>query len=302
MRRYLILCVAVFLVGICNSPAAAQDSPESQGQKILAQAREAAGGEAKLRAVQSLAWSGKSRRQVMMRMGGGGGGEGQSMMREAEFESEALLPDKYQRKDTTEIMNGSATMISTSGFNGDALIQKMETIGEVPNFMSGNPPTPTAEENAQRVRRMKQDFVRQWMGWLFEPPASLGITFRSAGQEDSKGVKLDVVEASGPDQFNAKLYFDSASHRLVKIRYRAPQPRMQRVMMGGGGRAEGPPPPQEPPADADYESNYSDFRAVDGIQIPHKIVRTMNGEPADETELKKVRINPNLKPDRFKTK
>lgn len=298
---------------------AAQDSPEAAAQKILAQAREAAGGDAKLKAVQSLTFGGKSKRAMRMMMGpgGGGGGQGQApTMQEADFEVDILAPDKYVRRDTREVMNGAATIISHLGFNGDKLIQRMETIGDLPfqpNMGQGSDP---AMQSAL-VRNAKQGFLRSWLGWALEPPAAYGLTYRSTGTEDVNNVKYDVVEAAGPDSFTAKLYFDAQSHRLALIRYRASGGMQMTRMSGGpppGQGADVPTPPagegqqqrvfqrpSGPAPEADFEIEFSNHKLVDGIQVPHKITRKMNGEVNEETEIRKFKINSNPKADKFKT-
>jgi hypothetical protein len=291
----------------------AQDSPEAAAQKILAQARAAAGGEAKLKGVQSLSYSAKSRatmRMMMMGPGGSGAGNPQPQMQESEFEVDILAPDKYVRKDQREVMNGQATIISHTGFNGDSLIQRREVIGDLPLNPNMTPPDPAAA-----VRRAKQNFLRDWMGWLFEPPAAYGLTYRSAGNETVNGTAYEVIEVAGPDNFSAKLYFESNVHRIGMIRYRAPGAPQFTRMGGpppGQGQAQGGNPPAEGqrqmvfqpgPAgpDVDAEIVFSDFKPVDGILLPHKMRRTTNGELSSETEIKKYKVNSTPKADKFKT-
>ncbi|MBI3404855.1 MAG: hypothetical protein HY046_05310 [Acidobacteria bacterium] len=293
----------------------AQDSPEAVAQKILAQAREAAGGDAKLKSVQSLSVNGKARRQIRMMMGAGSEPSQPSAptIQENDFEVDILAPDKYVRRDTREVMNGAATVIIHSGFNGDKPIQRAETIGELPvnpnQMMQGDPAT--------RLRANRQSFLRIWLGFAFEAPAAYALSFRSLGNHSVNNATYDVVEVSGPDNFSAKLYFDAALHRMTMIRYRAPGG--QQIMRMGGGPPPGQAPPQGgnppagegqqmvfqrptgPAAEAEFEIVFSDFKAVDGIQLPHKIRRSMNGEVNDETEIKKYKVNSNPKADKFKT-
>ncbi len=307
MKRVRAVAALMGVICLMAWVAPAQDSPEAAAQKILAKARAAAGGEAKLKSVQSLSYSAKARSMMrMMMMGpGGGGGQPAPQMQESDFEVDILAPDKYVRKDQRDVMNGQATIISHTGFNGENLIQRMEVIGELP--LNPNRPNP---DPAAAVRRAKQNFVRDWLGWSFEPPAAYGLTYRSAGSETVNGTAYEVVEVAGPDDFAAKLFFDSATSRIGMIRYRAPgAPQFTR--MGG------PPPGGNPPAegqrqmvfqgpggpgpDADLEIAFSDFKVVDGIQLPHKIRRTSNGELVSETEIKRYKINSNPKADKFKT-
>ncbi len=301
---------------LCSTTAAAQDSPEAQAQAILKKARDAAGGEAKLKSIQSLSYNGKSKRMVRMMMMTGGGDSQQQpapSLQENDFEVDILAPDKYVRRDTREISNMAATLITHTGFNGDQLITRREVIGDLPampNF--GAPPDPAAI-----VRRSKQSFLRDWLALGFEPAGAYGVTYRSLGTETVNNATYNVVEATAPDDFTAKLYFDASTNRLAMMRYRAPGG-MQSVRMGGpppaGAAPGGNPPPQGegqqqrvfqrpagPMPDVDYEIVYSDYKAVDGVQLPHRFRRSSNGELADETEIKRYKLNSNPKADKFKT-
>src|SRR5688572_7462128 len=87
--------------------AAVDQSPAERAEKVLADARTALGGE-KLAAVQSLTASGRTRRV-----------RGNNLV-PIEFEIFLQLPDKYLRADESPFEETDPT---SSGFNGDALIQ-----------------------------------------------------------------------------------------------------------------------------------------------------------------------------------
>ena len=314
------------VVALGGAAVAAQESADAQAQAILKQAREALGGEAKLKGVNSLTYNGKAKRTMRMMMMGAGGGEGQQQAQptvsENDFEVDILAPDKYVRRDTREVMNGQATVISHVGFNGEELIQRNEVIGELPmqpNF--GRNPDPAAA-----VRRSKQDFLRTWMGFMLEPASAYGVSYKGLGAETVNGTSYDVVEATAPENFTVKIYFDTASKRPAMIRYRAAGAQPMRMSMGGGpagggapsGTWQGQTPPAQgqgqgsqqqvfqrtsgPTPEADFQIAFSDYKLVDGIQLPHKITRSTNGEVNDETTIRRFRVNSNPKADKFKTK
>jgi len=313
-----IFCFGIMVALGYGWAVPAQDSPMDAAQKIMAHGRDAVGGEAKLKAVQSLSYSGKALQQVRMMMNPGGEGAAQPPPTTIEnnFEVDIQAPDKYVRRDTREVANGAATIITHSGFNGDKPILHVETIGDLPfnpnQMMQGGDP-------AVRLRGNKQNFLRAWLGFAFEVPAGYGLAFRSVGTESINNVTYDVVETIGPENFAAKLFYDAASHRLTMIRFRGPFGR-QSVRMGGPPPGQGPggtPPagaspagdgpqtrvlqrPAGPAPEVDVEISFSDFKAVDGIQLPHKIRRAVNGEVNEETEIKKYKINSNPKADKFK--
>jgi hypothetical protein len=313
MKMVQAVCLAAVMAAPLGSPVAAVPK-DAAADKVLAAAREAAGGEARLRAVQSLSISGKTKRQARVNFGGGE----QVVVRESEWDADFLLPDKYVRKETSEAFGGNFITI-TSGFNGDGLIAAMESTAEMPMMPQGA----QQGDPAIRVRRLRQEFARQWLAWLFEMPAASGITMKYAGTDTVGSATADVLEASGPDDFKAQLLIDQQTHRLLRVRYRATMPAGMRMQFGGpaggGPPPSGGPPPggegrapmqgpgpggpgQEPPREIEIEVNYSDFRPVDGVTLPFKFTRSTNGQVNEETELKKVKINPSLKTDKFKVR
>ena len=46
----------------------------------------------------------------------------------------------------------------------------------------------------------------------------------------------------------------------------------------------------------------SDYRNVNGLNLPHRLTRSTGGQLTAEIELQKVRVNPALKPDKFEKK
>jgi hypothetical protein len=51
----------------------------------------------------------------------------------------------------------------------------------------------------------------------------------------------------------------------------------------------------------EYEIRWriSDYRNVNGLNLPHRIVKSVGGQPFDRVEVKSVKVNPSLKPDKF---
>ena len=46
----------------------------------------------------------------------------------------------------------------------------------------------------------------------------------------------------------------------------------------------------------------SDYRNVNGLNLPHRLTRAIGGQLTEEIEIQKVKINPALKPDKFEKK
>jgi hypothetical protein len=60
--------------------------------------------------------------------------------------------------------------------------------------------------------------------------------------------------------------------------------------------AQGPPPP------ATATLRFSDYRAVDGVLVPHRIEQSIGGDPTEEWIVEKARINPPVKAGTFEKK
>ena len=54
-----------------------------------------------------------------------------------------------------------------------------------------------------------------------------------------------------------------------------------------------------PPQPITIETHLSEYKAVNGIKLPHLITRGVNGQTNEEWEIKNYRINPNLKANTF---
>jgi hypothetical protein len=86
--------------------------------------------------------------------------------------------------------------------------------------------------------------------------------------DDRKAQLVEWVSPSG----KVKLYFDAVSTLLIGARFRA-------LTMQGA---------------VEEERRWSDFRAVDGVQFPHKWTTLRDGQPYSSQTVKEVKINPSL--------
>ncbi|HEX7779025.1 MAG TPA: hypothetical protein VF424_07300, partial [Vicinamibacterales bacterium] len=98
-----MICLAGMVVLSAQTPAPEKETPAT----ILAAARQALGGDAKLAAIKSFVATGRTR-QI----------RGNNLV-PIEFEIACELPDKYVRKDEIPAQESDPT---SSGFNGDQLI------------------------------------------------------------------------------------------------------------------------------------------------------------------------------------
>lgn len=225
--------------------------------KVLADAREALGGDKKIDAVRALSIEGRALRTNPA-----------GATTESEFEVALELPDKYMRRDAV-INMGNMSIYRTSGFNGDGVIDETDTPpqlaggGHVVMFrtagpggatttIGGAPPTPEQQEATRRamLTTSKQDFARLTLGMFVKSFAAYPLTMSYAGEAESPDGKADVIEVKGEGDFAARLFIDAKTHLPLMLSWMAREPISVFRQMGGpggsnvvspGGAQAGPP-------------------------------------------------------------
>jgi len=215
------ILAAASLRAVSTSSSQAQ-APTRDASAILAQAREALGGEKRLSAVKNFVATGRTR-QV----------RGDNLV-PIEFEIAVELPDKYVRKDEIPAQESGPT---STGFNANELIQLPVPTAPVPpggEGRAGGPPTPNPAQleamKAARVSAVKQDFVRLMLGMFAGSFSSYPLTFSYVGQAEAPQGKADVIEVKAAPNFTARLFVNSETHLPIMVTWQAPAGR------GGPGR------------------------------------------------------------------
>jgi hypothetical protein len=272
---------------------------DAKAEQLLAQARAALGDEKNVSKVQGLTCNGTYERTMGDRRLSG------------EVTIDLQLPDKMLR---TESVNpfGDMTVIVEQGINGEKLLRNQRTLNAPPGAVvrMGQPPA-NADAEAQAIRNARADMTRMLLAMLLAAPASMPLEYAYGGAAESDDGKAEVIEAKGPGSFAAKIFLDQKTHRPLMLQYRgvAPQIRIQAQQMQGPldparlrqaehGAADAQPAPQI----VDIALYLDDYKAVDGVQLPHRISRSVDGKPTEETTCKTIKVNPAFKPDTFAAK
>jgi len=275
---------------------------DSKAADLLAQARAAIGGEKNVAKVHGLSCSGTVSRAMGDRTIGG------------EMTLEFLLPDKMLRTDSISPMGDQVVVVQEQGFNGDTLLRFSKVNGAAPGMMIRTPQPPAAgsPEEAQQLRNSRADFARIAIAMLLAAPKSTPVDFTYGGTAESPDGNADVIDIKGEGSFASKLFLDQTSHRPLMLSYRgvSPQIRVQTVKAGPGasergrGDAEGghtePTPPQ--PELVDITMFFEDYKSVDGVMLPHHVMRSVDGKTTEEWTFKTIKVNPAFKPDTFTKK
>lgn len=280
MRRRLWLVVAVACVVVAEAKGQGADATG-----ILAKAREALGGEKRLAAVRSYVITGQTR-QI----------RGENLV-PIEFEISIELPDKYARRDETPAVESG---YSTSGFNGERLIQLPQPVAPTAMPMvarPGGPPPPTPEQLAamlagqrkQRVTTLKQDFTRWTLGLFAASLPVYPLTFTRLGVASSPQGNADVLDVKGPDGFAVRYFVSQDTHLPVMLTWMPPARPAGRA---GASAAAAPAPPE-------FRLYFGDFRDVDGVMLPFRLRRATGPDTTEETTVDRYRVNVKIDPKKF---
>jgi hypothetical protein len=307
MRRIsaIFLSITLVIIACTNTLAVSGDdkagASAARAQELLSQARAALGGEAKLKAIQSLSASGKLRQVTQS--------DDADNQIEGEIEMSLLLPDKYMKAEIMPLPIGDGEVKRVIGINGDQTFRDAQSTGGGMVMIRQMPDDPKAR--AGQLRMMREEFARNLIAWLLTSPANFPVEFSYGGEAESKDGKADVLDIKGPEGFNARLFLDKQSHLPLMLSYRAPQPRatmITRMMRGSRDDLEARKNEAQEQAEkqaaapqlSEVQVYFSEYSAEDGILLPHRISRSVNGDFSEEWELKKFKINPPLKAESFK--
>lgn len=336
--RTITICLTVSAVWYAvagTQPSGRQDA----AQQVLADARQAMGGDAVLSAVRTFIASGRARRDLGPHVA------------DQSLDIACALPDRFVRIVTYDTVFGgppgfSMFLTQRDGFSGSQIIHETistdRPIGLPPPVVA---PPRTPEENEARERAAlaagKRPFARLTFALFAASFPSFPLELTSAGRVQlENGTDADAVDAKGPDGFAFRLLLDRASHLPVMIVWHdKPTVMVQQVTTttsvvssGGMPPLRTPPPPIVPPLPAsrargnarvppgtvlldsfpagdptaglplvEHQLSLADYRIVDGIKWPHRFVERVGGEVLEEVKISKFKVNAKVPDSKFKT-
>ena len=295
MRRLSTLFTLSFvltLAAVAAIPAPTNDA--ARAEETLKQARKAAGGEEKLVAVQSLTAKGKFRRVF--------GEREMSGERELSFQ----FPDKFLVADTFAVGGLNTSTTTSKGLNGAEAWQG----GRGGMIVFGGPQLTEEQKTAIFRRNFQTEWARLALGMLLTTQPTFPVQFAYAGEAEAEDGRADVLDATGPEKFAARLFLDKQTHLPLMLTYKTAARRMAGGPLSirqGMSKEETDKMIKEqadkagPPQETEHQIRFSDFRKVGGLTLPHRITQTSDSnDMTEEWEITKYEINPQLKPDTFK--
>lgn len=302
------VAVAFGILSACAAGAVVQAQDLAKGATLLADARRAVGGESRLAAVKTLDVQGDFRRTA-----------GQRTI-EGELQIRVERPDKLRRDEDlslpgggpaivrTEVLNGTTVWDENSGGQFFTRLGRGDGSGRGDAGARGGAGRGRAEMDPARLeeaqRRARQtELARFLLIWLLhvDGPANWVATAESP---DGKADVLEITPASGPP---VRLFLDQSSHLPLMITWQGNAPQFvlagRRGGRGGrdagdGGAISGDAPPANA-APATIQITLGEYKAVDGIRLPHRITRGVNDMTLEEWTIDRYRINSSFRSDVF---
>lgn len=304
---------------------------QSDAARVLADMRQALGGEAALAAVRAFSVSGYESVDMDPRAAralgpdialsdhrasvtGGDPGKWTRLPGNVDIEWTAALPDsavRVRRMPSPEWGRGTVT---TDGFRGDALIDRYEGDGAILSPVQAGTPAQRAAAEAEVLRRRKREFSMLAMALIgqagFDSPDMSYDAQRSVA-----GRPCDVLRLRWSDGTSATLAVDAATHLPFSISWTGPAgflvaSRSTEFVTSG----QPPPgasafPPPATPGDTsvaaasggqasvmEYWIQFDDFKVVNGLKWPHRFTMKTGDLFVQTTRVRKYKLNPKIDP------
>lgn len=283
-KGYLVTSLFVFLFVFTllldqSFTTVRADDKASQAEEILAKARAALGNDTKTQSISSFSLTWKYRKL-----------SGNTSL-SGEIKIHALLPDKLLKEDVFDLSIGQ--VINREVMNGDkATSETQSTSSEIPVTSIGE-----QDQSAVR-RRMQKDYTLTLLQLLLKSSTDFPLEFSYVGEAEAKDGQALVVDASGQDNFAARLFFDKATFRLLLLSYRVPEVKF--TISSDNTEKNNTQIPRG--AEVEVKLRFSDYKPEDGIILPHLITTEQNGKIVAEKELKSFKLNPTFKQSFFEIK
>jgi hypothetical protein len=260
-----------------------------RASEILAQARQAIGGETRLKAVKALSLEGAAQTDRERPAG-----------LFTSLQVDFLLPDRFLISRYWPLF----FLRRVGGFNKEEIIEQSMAGGHWADVTFGDSST---DARAWQLAARSRECARYLVAWLLMAPEQYAVQFIDAGGAEAAGSSADIVDAKGANGFVARLFFHKDTHRLMALTYREPPQHARAV------RTMPPARPAErdalifksiegPGSKADESTmHFADHRADDGVVFPHRI-RIESEGLVEEWQISRFKVNPPLSPKQFEPK
>ena len=297
MGRSAVVVVSVAVLGV---------QPAPDPSRVLADMRQALGGDAAIAALHTFSASGSEEKAFPggPRVGGG-------------IEWFCELPDRFVQVRRNSTPWGDN--VDASGFNGDVHISRRDSSVPMPDPFANDSPDQKAEREKRAVRDLRHEFSRFAIA-LMGIPAVDPQDVSYAATQTVDGKQCDVLALRSSDGYEARLWIDTVSHLPFAIAWMG-KPIVTMTSSSivtvpvRPGQSPGSLPPPPPPTaafpsgnptaglpDVLHQVRFEDFKTEDGFTWPHRFVEKVGGRDWTTIKLGKYKVNPRIDPRKFAPK
>jgi hypothetical protein len=281
--------LAAFVAVVVVFGATAARTQEADSTKLLAEVRQALGGERALAAVTSFSLEGL----------------GKVASRDRIFtytlQISCQLPDKFVvvRTQASPGMN----VTERDGFNQDEAIR--ETVFSPPQppaaplpGMPKDTPETLAAARREALLANKQRFGALALALIARAFRAYPLEFGDGGTMDVQGSPARVIEAKASGRTVVRLCVNPRTRMPVMVSWHS---RPQLVQLPGWLRFM-PAPDRDPALSVvvEHQLFLGDYRVINDVMWPHLLVEYVGEESSEELTVAKIKINANIGESRFK--
>ena len=148
----------------------------------------------------------------------------------------------------------------------------------------------------------ENELFRMTFALLLTAPEGSDAGYTFAGESSVDGYSCNIIEVqTGGNSF--RLFLDKSTHLPRMLSYQGMKPLVIKVdkMQNPEGDAKVMMRREMPkPEMAEYQIKFSDYRAVGGVQLPHRWTQTLGGEMRETVDITSYEINPANIAEKFK--
>lgn len=333
MKKFtvMVLSVTTFFLGLGSliGEVGAKFKSDERALALIRQARQAIGGDANIRGVHSLTITAKATQTIevdgaqrseqgdleinlnlpnqfgkTLKLGeGDANGNGERVVRE---DVNVVVIQKSGDKEISDKIiseNGEKKVFVTK--NGDKTVVNSDE-DKVVETSDGKKVSVDKIVRADKSGFRQNELLRATLSLLLSAPEGLDVNYVYAGEGSVDGFSCDIVDAQNMGS-SIKLYLDKSSHLPRMMTFQGVKPFMIKIRKNDAKPTDGEKEAkvflrQEMPKQetAEFQVKFSDYRTVNGVQLPFRWTQTVGGQPDQIVDVLSYEINPANIAEKFK--
>jgi hypothetical protein len=316
MKSLIVTRLLLMILVISSAQERTPDKArETRVRELLAKARDALGGETVLSKLQTLSVSARFSRPTKYVVVDWNEIKEKEKVRTGKMEYLYLSPDKFSRRESGSFLLTGWSYDFTEAVNGD-------------NAWRNPPLRPPGRNNDRtvdvdefeefrklQIESLQAQFSCLLTALLLRPLSSFPMEFHYAGLGEAEAEKFEALLVSNPKGFRFLLLLDPQTYRPKMIRtvleaspgeavYLQPflylTMRQRREMIARWRQEVARR--RQPKKRMNLDLQFDEYRAVEGLTLPHRITTVLDGRVTEEMEIRDYKLNRSVNPKKFQEK